>query len=55
MFAQDSIDLLTNAGIQFDKHEEHGIDPVHFAELLTTSGLVLCDDVRWISFQGYVL
>lgn len=24
MFAQDSIDLLTNSGIQFKKHEEEG-------------------------------
>lgn len=60
MFAQDSIDLLKNSGIQFDKHEEEGIDPYEFAELLMTSGIVLNDNVKWISFHsgydfGYLL
>lgn len=60
MFAQDSIDLLKNSGIQFDKHEEDGIDPYDFAELLMTSGIVLNDNVKWISFHsgydfGYLL
>jgi len=60
MFAQDSIDLLTNSGIQFKKHEEDGIDPYDFAELLMTSGIVLADNVKWLSFHsgydfGYLL
>ena len=60
MFAQDSIDLLKNSGIQFDKHEDEGIDPYDFAELLMTSGIVLNDNVKWISFHsgydfGYLL
>lgn len=60
MFAQDSIDLLKNSGIQFDKHEDEGIDPYEFAELLMTSGIVLNDNVKWISFHsgydfGYLL
>ena len=33
-YAQDSIDLLQHSGIQFEKHAEDGIDPLHFAELL---------------------
>ncbi|XP_066592899.1 CCR4-NOT transcription complex subunit 7 isoform X4 [Prorops nasuta] len=37
MYAQDSIDMLQNSGIQFKKHEEEGIDPLDFAELLMTS------------------
>lgn len=54
MFAQDSIDLLTSSGIQFKRHEEEGIDHEEFAELLTTSGIVLSDHVRWLSFHsGY--
>lgn len=54
MFAQDSIDLLTNSGIQFKKHEDEGIDPYDFAELLLSSGIVLSDSVRWLSFHsGY--
>ncbi|KXS20884.1 CAF1-domain-containing protein [Gonapodya prolifera JEL478] len=60
MYAQDSIDLLTKSGIDFKRHEEYGIDVDHFGELLTTSGLVLFDDVKWISFHsgydfGYLL
>jgi CCR4-NOT transcription complex subunit 7/8 len=35
-------------------HEEHGIDVLRFGEVLTTSGIVLNDDVRWVSFHsGY--
>lgn len=60
MYAQDSIDLLQNSGIQFKKHEEEGIDPIDFAELLMTSGIVLMDNIKWLSFHsgydfGYLL
>lgn len=60
MYAQDSIDLLTNSNIQFKKHEEEGIDPFEFAGLLIPSGLVLMDDVKWLTFHssfdfGYLL
>lgn len=60
MYAQDSIDLLQNSGIQFKKHEEEGIDPLDFSELLMTSGIVLMDNIRWLSFHsgydfGYLL
>ncbi|GIY59703.1 CCR4-NOT transcription complex subunit 7 [Caerostris extrusa] len=60
MYAQDSIDLLTSSGIQFKKHDEDGIDPDEFAELLMTSGIVLSEKINWISFHsgydfGYLL
>lgn len=60
MYAQDSIDLLQNSGIQFKKHEDEGIDPIDFAELLMTSGIVLMDNIKWLSFHsgydfGYLL
>jgi len=60
MYAQDSIDLLQNSGIQFKKLEEEGIEPNDFAELLITSGLVLSDSVKWLCFHsgydfGYLL
>lgn len=51
MYAQDSIDLLTSSGIQFKKHDEEGIDPYQFAELLMTSGVVLAENIKWISFH----
>lgn len=60
MYAQESIDLLTKSGIDFGQTSEMGIDPGHFAELLTDSGMVLLKDVRWVSFHsgydfGYLL
>lgn len=51
MYAQDSIELLTTSGIQFKKHEEEGIETQYFAELLMTSGVVLCEGVKWLSFH----
>ncbi|KAI9026875.1 CCR4-NOT transcription complex subunit 7 [Hyaloraphidium curvatum] len=60
MYAQDSIELLQKSGLDFKKHEDYGIDVEHFGELLMSSGLVLMDDVKWISFHsgydfGYLL
>lgn len=54
MYAQDSIELLQKSGIQFKKHEDEGIDPQLFAELLTTSGVVFMENVTWLSFHAYV-
>ena len=60
MYAQESIDLLRSSGIKFDQHEERGIDVKEFGEALTSSGIVLSDDIVWISFHsgydfGYLL
>ncbi len=60
MYAEDSVDLLQNSGIQFEKHEQEGIDPIHFAEMMLISGLVLMENVKWLSFHsgydfGYLL
>ena len=54
MFAQDSIDLLVKSGISFEDHQERGIDPLRFGELIMSSGLVLDEKVVWTSFHsGY--
>ncbi|KAH9851538.1 CAF1-domain-containing protein [Lenzites betulinus] len=54
MFAPESIDLLQKSGIELQRHEEMGIEPNDFAELMITSGLVLSPDTKWISFHsGY--
>lgn len=54
MYAQESTSMLQKAGIDFQMHEKNGIDPLEFGALLMTSGLVLLDDVHWISFHsGY--
>lgn len=44
--------MLVTAGFDFEKHNTHGIDPYRFSELLTMSGLVLNNRIRWISFHG---
>ncbi|KAA6412267.1 MAG: CCR4-NOT transcription complex subunit 7 [Lasallia pustulata] len=54
MYNQDSIDFLGSHGLDLDMHEKNGIDPQEFGALLISSGLVLLEDVRWISFHsGY--
>ncbi|KAK9811010.1 hypothetical protein WJX73_005771 [Symbiochloris irregularis] len=60
MYAQDSIELLKQSGIDFAQNEKRGIDVNQFGELLMTSGIVLNDEVRWITFHsgydfGYLL
>jgi CCR4-NOT transcription complex subunit 7/8 len=60
MFAIDSIELLTNCGIQFKRHEQEGIDAFTFSEFFITSGLVLTEKPKWVSFHsgydfGYLL
>jgi len=56
--------LLSHSGIKFDKHAAKGINPQLFAEYLISSGilinkekfnslgLVLNEDIKWISFHG---
>mmetsp|Transcript_9110 Transcript_9110/g.27409 ORF Transcript_9110/g.27409 Transcript_9110/m.27409 type:complete len:328 (-) Transcript_9110:116-1099(-) len=51
-YAQESINLLTESGIDFDRFERDGIDVEHFGELLISSGVVLNDSVKWISFHS---
>lgn len=58
--AEDSIQLLRTSGIDFEKFQEFGIDVPHFGELMMMSGLVLSDEVKWVSFHssydfGYLL
>lgn len=60
MFAEDSIELLKTSGIDFTKFDKFGIDVHYFGELMMMSGLVLNEDVKWISFHssydfGYLL
>jgi hypothetical protein len=45
MYAQDSIELLKQSGIDFAQNEARGIDVHKFGELLMSSGIVLNEDV----------
>ena len=51
-YAQDSIDLLTRAGLNFQDNARFCIDPQVFAEYMVISGLVLNDNVKWVTFHG---
>jgi CCR4-NOT transcription complex subunit 7/8 len=60
VYAQESIDLLKKSGINFAQNEARGIDVQDFGELLMSSGIVLNEDIRWITFHsgydfGYLL
>ena len=55
MYAPESIELLTKSGINFKRHEEYGISVEAFGELLISSGLVLLEEVQWVSFHSWVL
>jgi len=52
MYANDSMQLLIQSGLNFGRMPADGIDGQDFAELLMSSGLVLNPNIRWISFDG---
>ncbi|OXB69676.1 UNVERIFIED_CONTAM: hypothetical protein H355_010761 [Colinus virginianus] len=52
MYAQDSIDFLKQSGVDFAEQESRGIDVEQFGELIMSSGLVMNEHVKWISFHG---
>lgn len=54
MYAETSIELLKNSGVDFQRHLDMGIAAEQFGALLTTSGLAFCEEVNWLSFHsGY--
>ena len=55
MYAPESIELLTKSGINFKRHEDYGISVEAFGELLISSGLVLLEEVQWVSFHRSVV
>lgn len=50
--AKESINLLKDAGIDFDQLNARGIHDLRFAELLLSSGLILNEEMNWITFHG---
>jgi CCR4-NOT transcription complex subunit 7/8 len=51
-YSSESIALLTNSGINFELLANRGIPHELFGEYLTTSGLLLNEDIHWVSFHG---
>lgn len=51
-FSPDSIELLKDAGINFNNLFEYGIESLVFAEGLISSGMVINPDIKWITFHG---
>ena len=51
--SNESINLLYNCGINFNKIKKDGISHKLFAEYLTVSGMVLNENVFWVSFNGF--
>ncbi|MFS7976524.1 putative poly(A)-specific ribonuclease [Helianthus anomalus] len=50
----ESIDLLKRQGVDFEKNLNEGICTLKFGEMMTSSGLVCNENVRWVSFHsGY--
>lgn len=52
LYSQESIALLTNSGINFDTMNSKGIPVELFGEYMISSGLILNEDIQWITFHG---
>jgi CCR4-NOT transcription complex subunit 7/8 len=52
LYAPDAINLLQRAEVNFANFEQQGIELVDFAYLLLSSGLVMSNDIIWVSFHG---
>jgi len=53
LFSHESIDALRQTrGLDLARHQSQGIDPQLFGELLMSSGLVLNEDVKWVTLGG---
>ncbi|KAH0794979.1 CAF1 family ribonuclease containing protein [Histomonas meleagridis] len=52
MFTTPAIDLLQQSGIDFSKFNTDGINVYEFSQLLYTSGLVMNDDVTFVTFHS---
>jgi CCR4-NOT transcription complex subunit 7/8 len=52
LYSHESINLLTNSGINFDTLNSRGIPIDLFGEYMISSGLVLNEEIQWITFHG---
>lgn len=52
MVSAESLELLKKSGINFEKHQNIGIDPFDFAQLMIDSGLLLSKEITWLSYHA---
>jgi CCR4-NOT transcription complex subunit 7/8 len=52
LYFNDSINLLEQSGIDFNRFYQEGIEPDYFGENFISSGIVLNDNINWITFHG---
>jgi CCR4-NOT transcription complex subunit 7/8 len=52
MYATNAIELLQQSGIDFSRFNSDGINVFDFSQLLYTSGLIMNQDVHYITFHG---
>ena len=53
-YSNESIALLTNSGINFEMLENRGILPEVFGEYMISSGLLLNEEIYWISLSHLI-
>lgn len=51
-FNNESIQLLIEAGIDFETLKTYGIDHITLAEYLFSSGMILNNEISWVTFHG---
>lgn len=52
IYLDESISLLSMSGIDFNKFMNDGIDIDYFGENIISSGVILNDNINWITFHG---
>ena len=51
-YSPESISLLMNSGIDFETMSHRGIPFEKFGEYFIVSGLLLNEEIHWVSFHG---
>jgi CCR4-NOT transcription complex subunit 7/8 len=52
MYSASAIELLQQSGIDFNRFNADGINVFEFTQLLFTSGLIMNDDVYYVTFHS---